>query len=316
MSGDDGEARFRAYVEAFGRPYRSPILRTPAHECLAYEDLFFPSADGTPLEAWYVPREGADELVIVSRPLAFSRYGLPAHIEPWKSSFGDNNDFEVNLVPDLRILHEAGYDVLAYDFRNFGHGAAANGGVRTAGIYEARDVLGSLAFAQTDPRLRGKAIGLFSRCLGANAAMFAFAAQADAFRDVRCLVAPLPITVRYIVERSLAMMGMADRMDEFDRAAEADHQHRPRRHVAARGGQVDDPAHPHLPGPARYAHAARDGAGDLRQRRRREETPVLGRGHRAPLRRLSPFPASSRRGARLVRRAHRVKDDRPTTARG
>jgi pimeloyl-ACP methyl ester carboxylesterase len=39
------------------------------------------------------------------------------------------NGFEVNLVPDYKILHDAGYNVLAYDLRNHGLSSAANGGV-------------------------------------------------------------------------------------------------------------------------------------------------------------------------------------------
>ena len=36
-----------------------------------------------------------------------------------------------------KILHDAGYNVLAYDLRNFGHSGAANGGIFTVGRYEA-----------------------------------------------------------------------------------------------------------------------------------------------------------------------------------
>ena len=32
-----------------------------------------------------------------------------------------------SLIPDYKILHDAGYNVLAYDLRNFGHSGAANG---------------------------------------------------------------------------------------------------------------------------------------------------------------------------------------------
>ena len=55
----------------------------------------------------------------------------------WASS---GNGFEVNLVPDYKILHDAGYNVLAYDLRNFGLSGAANGGIASGGIFEARDV--------------------------------------------------------------------------------------------------------------------------------------------------------------------------------
>jgi hypothetical protein len=48
-----------------------------------------------------------------------------------------------SLIPDYKILHDAGYNVLAYDLRNFGHSGAANGGIASSGIFEARDVAGS-----------------------------------------------------------------------------------------------------------------------------------------------------------------------------
>ena len=53
---------------------------------------------------------------------------------------------EVDLVPDYKILHDAGYNVLAYDLRNHGLSSAANGGVVTHGFTESRDVVGSLEY--------------------------------------------------------------------------------------------------------------------------------------------------------------------------
>jgi pimeloyl-ACP methyl ester carboxylesterase len=49
-------------------------------------------------------------------------------------------------VPDYKILHDAGYNVLAYDLRNHGLSSAANGGVVTHGFTESRDVAGSLVW--------------------------------------------------------------------------------------------------------------------------------------------------------------------------
>jgi hypothetical protein len=54
--------------------------------------------------------------------MGFSRAGIPAHLEPWRSIWAaSRNDFEVDLVPDYRILHDAGYNVLAYDLHNFAY---------------------------------------------------------------------------------------------------------------------------------------------------------------------------------------------------
>ena len=44
------------------------------------------------------------------------------------------DDFEVNLIPDCKILHDTKHNVLAYDLRNLGHSGAANGGIASSGI--------------------------------------------------------------------------------------------------------------------------------------------------------------------------------------
>ena len=101
--------------------------------------------------------------------MGFSRSGMPAHLEPWHSEWAaSGNGFGVNFIPDYKILHDAGYHVLAYDLRNHGLSGAANGGITTSGIFEARDVAGSLSYARSRPDTREAAVGLFSRCMGAS----------------------------------------------------------------------------------------------------------------------------------------------------
>ncbi|GHC33537.1 hypothetical protein GCM10010348_70560 [Streptomyces anthocyanicus] len=39
-----------------------------------------------PLEAWYIPREGSDKLIVVNHPRWSNRHGLPAHREAWRSA--------------------------------------------------------------------------------------------------------------------------------------------------------------------------------------------------------------------------------------
>jgi uncharacterized protein len=197
------------FAEAFSFQRRSPILHTPAEHGLGYENVTFPSRDGVPLEGWYIPAPGSDKLVIANHPMGFNRSGLPTHLEPWRSEWAaSGNAFEVDFVPDYRILHEAGYHVLAYDLRNHGHSGAANGGITSSGIYEARDVVGALAYTRTRPETRDLKIGLFSRCMGASSTFAAMTQFPEAFAGVRALVAPQPVTVRTIVARRLAMLGL------------------------------------------------------------------------------------------------------------
>jgi hypothetical protein len=62
------DALLTAIADNFSTSPRSPILHTPAERGLRFEDVAFPSEDGTPLEGWFVPAEGSDTVVIVNHP--------------------------------------------------------------------------------------------------------------------------------------------------------------------------------------------------------------------------------------------------------
>jgi uncharacterized protein len=208
----------QAMADSFGQQLRSPILHRPSEHGLKYEDVTFPALDGVPLEGWFIPAAGSDKLIIANHPMGFSRSGIPTHLEPWRSIWASSgNDVEVNLVPDYKILHDAGYHVLAYDLRNSGLSGAANGGIASSGIFEARDVAGSLAYARSRQDTPDLAIGLFSRCLGCSSTFAAMTRFPGAFDGARGLVGPQPVTMKTIVQRRLAMAGVpAGRMDDLE----------------------------------------------------------------------------------------------------
>jgi uncharacterized protein len=205
-------------ADSFAQQLRSPIMHSPSEQGLDFEEATFLSLDGVPLEGWYIPALGSDKLIIANHPMGFSRSGIPAHLEPWRSIWEPSgNGFEVNLIPDYAILHDAGYNVLAYDLRNFGHSGAANGGIASSGIFEARDVLGSLRYVRSREDTRHMTIGLFSRCLGCSSTFYAMAKDPGAFDGVRCLVGPQPVTMKIIVERRLVLAGVpANRIAELE----------------------------------------------------------------------------------------------------
>ncbi len=207
-----------AMAHSFGQQLRSPIMHSPSEQGLVYEDVTFPALDGVPLEGWFIPADGSNKVIIANHPMGFSRSGMPAHLEPWRSVWSPSgNGFEVDLVPDYKILHDAGYNVLAYDLRNFGHSGAANGGIASSGIFEARDVLGSLRYVRGREDTRDMTISLFSRCLGCSSTFAAMTKNPGAFDGVRCLVGPQPVTMKIIVERRLALAGVpADRIDDLE----------------------------------------------------------------------------------------------------
>lgn len=208
------------YARPMGKLPRSPILHDPSEVGLQYEDVFFPSYDGIPLEGWFIPCAGSNKLIIANHPMGFSRAGFPSHLEPWKSIFGaTGNTIEVNFVPDYKILHDAGYNVLAYDLRNFGHSGPANAQSVSAGRYESRDVIGSLLYARSRPDTKDMVIALFSRCLGFASTLWAMHLYPAVFKaqNVSCLCGPQPISPQTLLERSFERDGVPmDRMAELD----------------------------------------------------------------------------------------------------
>ncbi len=218
-SGDgDVVHQLNKVADGFAHPLRAPILRTPADLGVAFEDVTFGSSDGVPIEAWFIPRSDSRKLVIVNHPLNFNRYGCPTDREPFRSlGAWAGNDFEVDYVEDYRILHEAGYNVLTYDQRDMGRSGTGNG-LTTSGRFQARDVIGALSYVRKRPETAGMTIGLFSRCNGANATLFAMAEHPESFADIRCLVACQPLSVGSIMRRMLESLRLRDKMAELEAA--------------------------------------------------------------------------------------------------
>ena len=86
-----------------------------------------------------------------------------------------------------------------------------------AGIDDRWNVAGSLAYARSRPDTRGMTTGLFSRCLGCSSTFAAMTQFPEVFDGVRCLVGPQPVTMKTIVARRLAVLGVpADRIDDLE----------------------------------------------------------------------------------------------------
>ncbi len=205
-------------ADGFAKQLRSPIMHVPSELGLNFEAVTFPSLDGTTLEGWFIPAAGSNKIVICNHPMGFSRSGLPAHLDPWKSAWASSgNDFEVNFIPDYKILHDAGYNVLTYDLRNFGLSSDGNGGIGSSGIFESRDVIGSLLYVRSREETRNMTIGMFSRCLGCNSTLYAMKTHPEAFEGVRCLVGPQPLNTKTIIKKQLGLAGVPeDRIDDLD----------------------------------------------------------------------------------------------------
>ena len=212
------EGMIAGLVSAMVNPLRSPIIRNPADDGLEYSNVYFPAMDGVRLDGWFIPGD-SDRLIIANHPIWANRYGFPGHIapygDPWAAS---GNDIEVNFMPDYKHLHEAGYNILAYDLRNFGHSGSGGGNAIGNGIREYRDVVGSLRYVKSRSDLRDMKIGLLSRCCGMNATMVGMTKHPEEFEGVQAIVAPQPISLSSFYRTILGHMGMPDALPEVAQA--------------------------------------------------------------------------------------------------
>ena len=170
---------------------RSFIFKDPDYYGIeGWEDLTIPSADGTPLAAWYMPAKGgeSDKLIIFNHALPMCRAGFPGHFgEPWSNL----DDSEIDFVIQYKHLTDAGYNVLTYDFRNHGQSGAANGGVCGIGQWEWQDCVGVKRYVDAHPRLGQMKVALFSQCLGGVSQYAAITKHPELFENVLCMASPL-----------------------------------------------------------------------------------------------------------------------------
>lgn len=192
------------YAGLFKSGIRTPVLERPDDHGMRYEDVTFPSMDGVPLEAWYIPAD-SDKLLIVNHPMTCNRYGFPGHLEPWNGMFGG---FEVNFLPELKHLHDAGYNILTYDLRNCGLSGDGNGVTSGLGLLECRDVVGSVRYAKNHPKLGKMRTGLFSRCMGGNSTIIAMAKWPEEFTHIEALALLNVVSGKTFIERGAENMGL------------------------------------------------------------------------------------------------------------
>ncbi|KAH8683666.1 Alpha/Beta hydrolase protein [Ilyonectria robusta] len=214
MVSDTVTAFVDPFAQLFAHSLRSPILRYPSEEGLEFEEVWFPSLDGVVLEGWFIPCKGSDKLIIANHPMPCNRYGYAGHL-PGFTLFGG---FECSFIKDYKHLHDSGYNVLCYDLRNHGRSGTGSGGVVGCGQLECRDVVGSILYARSRPDTKGMAIGLLSRCLGANSTIIAISRYPQYFTDIKALLALQPVSARAFIGKGAENAGVdkEEALKEFD----------------------------------------------------------------------------------------------------
>ena len=188
-------------AQGLSTPPRTPILRTPADYGLGYEEISFETQDGVTIKGWFIPAD-SDKVIISNHFSPANRYGFAGHLE----GLGYAGGFEVNFLPRYKALHDAGYNVLAYDLRCHGESESGDKGITGVGYYEWQEVLASIDYIKNRPDTADNDISLMSMCMGANATFNAIEKAPEAFADIKSLIAIAPLKGRTTIERNCEHM--------------------------------------------------------------------------------------------------------------
>ncbi|OSY89333.1 hypothetical protein WH52_01470 [Tenacibaculum holothuriorum] len=196
---------------------RAPILETPKDYGLDFQNVTFNTEDGIELAAWFIPSEGSNKLIICNHPATLNKYGFPGHQKPWS----DFQDIEVKFGKIHKALHDAGYNVLAYDLRNHGESEGTKTRIWGQGFGdEYKDVIAAFDYVKSQDHLKNMTIGLFNPCAGGNAAMHAMTERPDYFDDVKAFVCAQPASINIMSKVALNGMGLSDFFDDFAKEIE------------------------------------------------------------------------------------------------
>ena len=182
-------------------PPRTPILKTPADYGMEYEDISFVTADGVTISGWFIPAY-SNKVVISNHFSPANRYGFAGHLEGLDFAGG----FEVDFLPRYKALHEAGYNVLAYDLRSHGESGEGDPPVSGVGYFEWQEVLASIDYIRSRPDTAASDVSLMSMCMGANATFNAMEKAPEVFDDIKSLIAIAPLKGRTTIERNCEQM--------------------------------------------------------------------------------------------------------------
>ena len=72
MASDELKAVLQTVIDDFRGWPLAPIMHNPSEAGLYYEDIYFPSDDGVPLEGWFIPCENSNKIRIANDPHWFT----------------------------------------------------------------------------------------------------------------------------------------------------------------------------------------------------------------------------------------------------
>ncbi|MBK8806600.1 MAG: isochorismatase family protein [Bacteroidales bacterium] len=170
-----------------------PPTALPAQFNLKTEDISFQTRDSVLIKAWWIAGEN-DAVIIISHSFGANRTG-------WVGTDKSGQEKTINWLPSVKILADAGYNILMLDHRACGE---SNGSITGFGKTEALDIEAALLWTIAHKKKRSGGLintfGLIGFSSGANACLLA----AEKFSsEKRLTIATIAVNV-YWYEKMIA----------------------------------------------------------------------------------------------------------------
>ncbi len=170
---------------------RQPVPKNPKDYGMDFENIEFRTSDKVNIKGWLIPGS-SNKLIIMTHVGGLTKYGSTTQYKSLTKLYNK----EIEFLKAAKHLHNEGYWVLMFDFRNHGESdPSPNKGIATFGLEEYKDVVGTMEFVKKRPDLKDKAVGFVSYCFGANSTIVAMSKKPEIFKDIKCLVAIQPISM-------------------------------------------------------------------------------------------------------------------------
>jgi len=158
---------------------------------MIFENIEFKTLDGVNIKGWLIPGS-KDKLIIMTHVAGLTKYGSTISYKNPSKLYNK----EIEFLKTADILHNKGYNVLMFDFRNHGEsGPDPNNGIANIGLKEYRDVVAALDYVNNRNDLKNANVGFVSFCMGANSVIIAMSNNPEKFNKVKCLFAVQPISM-------------------------------------------------------------------------------------------------------------------------
>ncbi len=174
---------------------RQPVPKTPQDYGMSYQNVDLQPVDGIKIKGWLIPGT-SNKLIVMAHVGGLTKYGSTITFK----SFSKLYNKEIEFLKIARQLHDNGYGVFLFDFRNHGESdSSSNGGKAAIGLEEYKDVVAAMDYLQSNDATKDLDIGFLSFCMGADSTIIAMSKQPQAFKKVKCMIAVQPISMEVFV---------------------------------------------------------------------------------------------------------------------